>query len=106
MSTREHWEQVYTTKPATGVSWYAPHLTRSLELIQRAAADPGARIIDVGGGASTLVDDLVDRGYQQVTVLDLSEQALMAARARLGARAAQVTWVAADVTTAELPEAH
>jgi ubiquinone/menaquinone biosynthesis C-methylase UbiE len=105
-SKKQHWEQVYATKPATGVSWYAPHLDRSLELIERASADRGARIIDVGGGASTLVDDLVGRGYGDVTVLDLSEEALGVARARLGARAAGVTWVAGDVTTAELPEAH
>jgi 2-polyprenyl-3-methyl-5-hydroxy-6-metoxy-1,4-benzoquinol methylase len=106
MTMREHWEQVYTTKPATGVSWYAPHLARSLAFIERAAPGPEARIIDVGGGASTLVDDLVDRGYGAVTVLDLSEQALAVARARLGAKAARVTWMAADVTTAALPEKH
>lgn len=106
MSSKEHWEQVYATKPATGVSWYAPHLARSLDLIARGAADLDARIIDVGGGASTLVDDLVGRGHRAVTVLDLSEQALGVARDRLGARAGMVTWVAADVTTAELPEAH
>jgi SAM-dependent methyltransferase len=106
MSTKQHWEQVYQAKPATGVSWYAPHLDRSLQLIERAAGGRDARIIDVGGGASTLVDDLVERGYQDVTVLDLSEQALAAAKARLGARATGVTWVAADATTAELPEAR
>jgi SAM-dependent methyltransferase len=106
MSEKPHWEQVYATKAATGVSWYAPHLDRSLQLIERAAADRGARIIDVGGGASTLVDDLVGHGYQAVTVLDLSEEALGVARARLGARAAGVTWMAADATTAELPEAY
>lgn len=105
MSTREHWEHVYGTKPATGVSWYAPHLARSLALIGRAAGDRGARIIDVGGGASTLVDDLLERGYHALTVLDLSEQALAVARARLGDAGAEVTWLAADVTTVELPEA-
>lgn len=105
MSTQQHWERVYTTKPATGVSWYSPHLSRSLELIERATAGREARIIDVGGGASTLVDDLVERG-DAVTVLDLSEQALAVARDRLGPKAARVTWLAADVTTAELPEAR
>jgi SAM-dependent methyltransferase len=102
---RRHWEQVYTTKPATGVSWYAPHLERSLELIERAAGGRDARIIDVGGGASTLVDDLLDRGYRALTVLDLSEQALDVAKARLGARARDVTWLAADATTVALPDA-
>ncbi|MGK4002072.1 class I SAM-dependent methyltransferase [Sorangium sp. So ce1036] len=106
MSSKQHWEQVYVTKPATGVSWYAPHLDRSLELIERAAGARDARIIDVGGGASTLVDDLVDRGYGAVTVLDLSEQALAVARERLGPRAADVTWLAADITTSALPEAQ
>jgi hypothetical protein len=90
MSKKPHWEQVYATKPATGVSWYSPHLDRSLQLIERAVSDRVARIIDVGGGASTLVDDLVERGHQAVTVLDLSEEALAVAKARLGARAAGV----------------
>jgi SAM-dependent methyltransferase len=105
-SKKHHWEQVYATKPATGVSWYAPHLARSLQLIERAGGgDRHARIIDVGGGASTLVDDLLDREYGAVTVLDLSEQALDVAKARLGPRGAGVTWLAADVTNAELPDA-
>ena len=103
---KEHWEQIYTSKPATGVSWYAPHLARSIELVLRGAASREARIIDVGGGASTLVDDLLDRDFGEVTVLDLSEQALTVARARLGARSTRVSWLSADVTTAELPESH
>jgi SAM-dependent methyltransferase len=105
MTARQHWETVYTTKATTGVSWYAPHLDRSLELIIEAAPSPAARIIDVGGGASTLADDLLGRGYRALTVLDLSPAALAAARARLGDRAAAVTWLAGDVTTAPLPEA-
>jgi 2-polyprenyl-3-methyl-5-hydroxy-6-metoxy-1,4-benzoquinol methylase len=103
MSTKQHWEQVYATKPSTGVSWYAPHLARSLDFIQQGAPTPEARIIDVGGGASTLVDDLVERGYREVTVLDISEQALATARDRLGPRGAAVTWLAGDVTTVDLP---
>jgi ubiquinone/menaquinone biosynthesis C-methylase UbiE len=106
MSSKHHWENVYETKPATGVSWYAPHLERSLQLIERAAGGRDARIIDVGGGASTLVDDLLDRGYSDVTVLDLSAKALDVAKERLGARGARVTWIAADATTVELPEAQ
>ena len=106
MSSKEHWENVYRSKPATGVSWYAPHLGRSLALVERATGGPGARVIDVGGGASTLVDDLLDRGYRNVTVLDLSQEALEVAKARLDERAAGVTWIAADATTAPLPEAH
>jgi len=106
MSTKHHWEKVYASKPATGVSWYAPHLARSIELIERAASDRGARIIDVGGGASTLVDDMLSRGFHSLTVLDLSEEALQVAKGRLGARASEVTWLAGDVTTVELPAAH
>jgi 2-polyprenyl-3-methyl-5-hydroxy-6-metoxy-1,4-benzoquinol methylase len=103
-SKRDHWERVWGTHPSTGVSWYAPHLVESLRLIREVAA-PHAAVIDVGGGASTLVDDLVDAGFSHVTVLDISESALSTARARLGARAASVTWVNADITTATLPEA-
>jgi 2-polyprenyl-3-methyl-5-hydroxy-6-metoxy-1,4-benzoquinol methylase len=103
---QQHWEKVYASKSATGVSWYAPHLVHSLELIERAAPDRDARILDVGGGASTLVDDLLDRGYRSLTVLDLSEEALQVAKERLGARASNVVWLPADVTTAELPAAH
>jgi 2-polyprenyl-3-methyl-5-hydroxy-6-metoxy-1,4-benzoquinol methylase len=106
MSTEQHWKNVYATKASTAVSWYAPHLARSLQLIETAAPAHEARIIDVGGGASTLVDDLLDRGYHDVTVLDLSEEALETARVRVGARGSGVTWLAADVTTAEFPEAH
>jgi 2-polyprenyl-3-methyl-5-hydroxy-6-metoxy-1,4-benzoquinol methylase len=106
MSSKEHWEKVYHSKPATSVSWYAPHLGRSLALVERAEGGPDARVIDAGGGASTLVDGLLDRGYRDVTVLDLSQEALDVAKARLGERAAGVTWIAADVTTALLPEAH
>jgi SAM-dependent methyltransferase len=103
-SAKRHWEQVYATKATTGVSWYTPHLERSLALVERAAGSKDARILDGGGGASTLVDALLERGYRHVTVLDLSERALDAAKARLGARAAEVTWVVADATTIELPE--
>ncbi len=106
MVTKQHWEEVYSTKPSTGVSWYAPHLVHSIQLIERAAPDRDARIIDVGGGAGTLVDDLLERGYRSLTVLDLSEEALRVARARLGARASEVVWLPADATTAELPAAH
>jgi 2-polyprenyl-3-methyl-5-hydroxy-6-metoxy-1,4-benzoquinol methylase len=106
MSAEQHWKNVYATKAATAVSWYAPHLARSLQLIEAAAPDREARIIDVGGGASTLADDLLDSGYHDVTVLDLSEEALETARARVGARASSLTWLSADITTATLPEAR
>ena len=93
----DHWQNVYQTKAVTDVSWFAPHLDDSLGAIA-AVAGPDARVIDVGGGAATLVDDLLDRGYRHVTVLDISARALEISRERLGARAADVTWMAADVT--------
>jgi len=99
---REHWEAIWRTHPPAGVSWYAPHLAESLRLI-REVAPRDAGIIDIGGGASTLVDDLLAHGYTRLTVLDISESALTGSRARLGDRAALVDWVRADVTTATLP---
>ena len=70
-SPQHHWDDVYARKPAEGVSWYRPHLERSLALIDAARLPRDAAILDVGGGASTLVDDLLDRGYTNVSVLDL-----------------------------------
>lgn len=101
---RKHWDRVYTAKAPGTVSWYQPHLARSLELIARAAPDTSAAIIDVGGGESTLVDDLLSRGYGDVTVLDISETAIKVAKRRLGARAQEVTWLAADIAEATLAE--
>lgn len=103
MQSREHWDRVYQTRGPNRVSWFQPHARESLKLIHQTGAAPDAAIIDVGGGASTLVDDLIDEGYANVTVLDLSEAALSAARARLGARAEQVTWRTGDVTAVQLP---
>jgi SAM-dependent methyltransferase len=91
-----HWENVYRTKDEREVSWFQETPTISLELIRSAGATRSSAIIDVGGGASRLVDALVDEGYEAVTVLDLAESALAAAKARLGRAAAQVTWIVAD----------
>lgn len=91
-----HWEQVYQTRASTEVSWFRPHLETSLAFIETAAPQSDARILDVGGGASTLVDDLLARGYQRVTVLDFSTAALQTARDRLGAAAGAVNWLHAD----------
>ncbi|WP_324779999.1 class I SAM-dependent methyltransferase [Thiobacillus sedimenti] len=102
---REHWETVYRTKATDQVSWFQTHAGASLRLIE-ACAGPGASVIDVGGGASVLVDELLDAGYRNLAVLDLAESALAASRARLGARAGMVQWIAADITRAELPAAH
>jgi ubiquinone/menaquinone biosynthesis C-methylase UbiE len=102
--TRAHWEQLYTSKAADEVSWYRPHLEVSFELLVKAGLGPRSRVIDVGGGASTLVDDLLDFGVRANTVVDLSSAALEVARKRLGQRAEQVTWIAADVTTLQVPD--
>jgi SAM-dependent methyltransferase len=98
MNLRDHWEAVYERKAPDAVSWYRPHLERSLAFVEAAALAPGAPIIDVGGGASTLVDDLVERGFTNVTVLDISSSAIEAARRRLGERSHLVRWVVGDVS--------
>jgi 2-polyprenyl-3-methyl-5-hydroxy-6-metoxy-1,4-benzoquinol methylase len=102
MSTKALWESVYRTKPAESVSWYAPHLRESLRYITQAAASKDAAIIDVGGGESTLVDDLLNAGYNNLTVLDISAMALDVTQRRLGALAARVKWLAADILEVEL----
>ncbi len=102
MDTRTHWEKIYRTKAPEAVSWYRPHLETSLALIERAAGGFSASIIDVGGGESTLVDDLLVRGYQNISVLDVSQTAIDVTKKRLGASAERVHWMAADITTAEL----
>ncbi|MFC3070493.1 class I SAM-dependent methyltransferase [Phenylobacterium soli] len=106
MTTKAHWESVYRSKAMDEVSWYRPHLDVSLRLIERAAPDLGSAIIDVGGGESTLVDDLVARGYRDLTVLDISPAALDVAQARLGAAATSVHWIAGDITQTELAAAR
>jgi len=95
---KAHWETVYTTKGENEVSWFQENPAPSLELIGVANPTPQSAIVDIGGGASHLVDSLVARGFGHVTVLDISQAALDVAKARLGARAGQVQWVVADVT--------
>ncbi|HWN77547.1 MAG TPA: class I SAM-dependent methyltransferase [Bradyrhizobium sp.] len=99
VSRQHHWEKVYTTKGESEVSWFQETPALSLELIKLVGAMQNSAIIDIGGGASRLVDHLVSRGYQDVTVLDLSAAALGSARSRIGDKANRVTWIAADVTT-------
>jgi SAM-dependent methyltransferase len=91
-----HWENVYRTKGEREVSWFQETPLTSLELIRSTGVTRQSAIVDIGGGASRLVDALVDEGYEAVTVLDLSESALAAAKARLGPTAAGVTWIVAD----------
>jgi ubiquinone/menaquinone biosynthesis C-methylase UbiE len=97
MDAKQHWDKVYSTKSVTEVSWYQREARISLELITRVAAGADRAIVDVGGGASTLVDGLLDRGYRDVTVLDVAAGSLDAARARLAGRAQGVGWVVANV---------
>jgi SAM-dependent methyltransferase len=93
-----HWENVYTTKGEKEVSWFEENAALSLELVTLAGVSEDAGIIDIGGGASRLVDDLLVRKFRRLTVLDLSGAALAAAKARLGDGGAEVQWVVADVT--------
>jgi trans-aconitate methyltransferase len=92
-----HWENVYQAKGEREVSWFQETPSTSLDLIRSVGATRQSAIIDIGGGASRLVDALVDEGYDAVTVLDLSESALVAAKSRLGRSTAGVTWIVADV---------
>ena len=98
-SRRQHWDTVYRTRDPQQVSWYQEDPARSLALIESIGVSARARLIDVGGGASRLVDRLLAAGFVDVTVLDVAEAALIHARDRLGAAAGEVTWIEGDVTT-------
>jgi SAM-dependent methyltransferase len=102
MSVKNHWEKIYNTNAPDRVSWYRPYLETSLTLIERAAVGYSASIIDVGGGESTLVDDLLARSYKNITVLDVSQTAIDVTKKRLGLAAQQIHWLVADVTEAPL----
>ena len=106
ISLKSHWERVYQSGRPDELSWHVPHLEHSLVLITKTAPKKTASIIDVGGGESTLVDDLLILGYSALTVLDISNACLALARKRLGVLAARVMWRAADITTATLPAAN
>ncbi len=103
MNRRTHWEQVYETKSPDELSWYQSRPTLSLDLIEATGAEHHSAIIDIGGGASTLVDELLARGYHKLAVLDVAEPALAAAKERLGDSAASVEWYLADITTFDPP---
>jgi ubiquinone/menaquinone biosynthesis C-methylase UbiE len=104
MDRKAHWENVYTKKAFDQVSWYREHLDTSMKMILGKGVSQDAAVIDVGGGSSTLVDDLLEKGFVDVTVLDISGQALEVAKKRLGSRSGDVEWIEGDVTSAELPE--
>ena len=100
MQNKEHGEKFYTTKQPDNLSWFQPHAEMSMRLIHDTGLGRDAAIIDVGGGASTLVDDLLADGYRSLTVLDLSAAALETSRHRLGTKSESVSWIEADVTQA------
>jgi len=106
MDRKEHWEGVYSSKRAERLGWYKAQLQPSLDWIRGLELPLDAPIIDVGGGASTLIDDLLVAGHTAVTVLDISENALSLLRERLGNEAKNVDWIVSDITTAELPARH
>jgi 2-polyprenyl-3-methyl-5-hydroxy-6-metoxy-1,4-benzoquinol methylase len=107
MNAQTHWERIYAEKAPDAVSWYRPHLETSLALIEQISPDRSASIIDVGGGESTLVDDLLARGYENITILDISQTAIDANRKRLRMESERVNWLAADICKIELdPSAY
>lgn len=99
-----HWETVYETKAPDAVSWYQPHLEKSLQLIINADSNRAAQVIDVGGGEATLVDDLLATGYRNVSVLDISQRAIDVCKARLGEQSTSITWFTTDILKAALPQ--
>jgi ubiquinone/menaquinone biosynthesis C-methylase UbiE len=103
MESKMHWETIHRTKVPTQVSWYQEHSVLSLALVERTGIPFTGEVIDVGGGISTLADDLLNAGFSHVTVLDISAAALDIARQRLGVLASHVTWVEADITQVQLP---
>ncbi|MCH2225511.1 MAG: class I SAM-dependent methyltransferase [Crocinitomicaceae bacterium] len=106
MERKQHWETVYETKKPDQVSWTQKVPQTSLTFIDSFGLSKTAKIIDVGGGDSNLVDFLLDSGYENVTVLDISEKALERAKIRLGSRAEQVTWIVSDITKFEPTESY
>lgn len=104
MQKADHWENVYRSKPFDSVSWYAPHLDESLRLIQQLTPNRNAAIVDIGGGESTLVDDLLSLQYTDISVLDISATAIEFTKQRLGARAEDVNWHVGDITEYDFGE--
>lgn len=97
-NTQNHWEKIYSTKQPNEVSWTQEVPKTSLDFIHAAQLDKQANIIDIGGGDSKLVDYLLDEGYENISVLDISEEALTRAKKRLGGKAAKVNWIVSDIT--------
>lgn len=98
MDRQEHWDRIYSARPAEELTWFQKHPAVSLELIERTGVGSTAAVIDIGGGDSVLVDSLLELGYEDLTVLDVSPAALERAKLRLGEKGESVHWVASDVT--------
>lgn len=105
MTDKSHWENIYQTRLTDQVSWFQEHAELSLQFIRNTGVPLDGHVLDVGGGASVLVDDLLDAGYANLSVLDISGVALQAAQVRLGKSAARVHWIEADITRLQLPAA-
>lgn len=104
MNKKTHWEAVYETKTDQQVSWFREHLDNSLRMILDTKVGKEAAIIDVGGGSSTLADDLLEQSFADISVLDISAKALEKSKMRLGDCAAQIEWIEADITQVHCPK--
>ncbi len=105
-SLKKYWEHIYQNKKIEDFSWYQAKPTSSLNLIDDLHLPKNVKIIDVGGGDSFLVDYLLDEGYQNITVLDISKKAIDRAKNRLGKKANNIHWIVSDITNSSLPEAY
>ncbi len=105
-NTKEHWEKIYRAKQPNELSWWQDNPKTSLDLIHSLSLPPSAHIIDIGGGDSTLVDFLLADGFENITVLDISERALERAKTRLGKRAGKVQWIAGDINEFKPPQTY
>lgn len=103
MGDQKHWDAVYSSKSPEAVSWYAPRLEMSLDMVKQLGLPPESRIIDVGGGTATFAQDLIALGFDRPTVLDISQAAVDVARDRMGEAADRVDWIVGDVTQVALP---
>ena len=103
MNDKEHWEKVYSNRPLEDLGWYELHLQTSLSWLKDLNLPASAPLIDIGGGASTLVDDLLQAGYRNITILDISDNALSLIKQRLGEKSDKVTWVVGDIVAVDLP---
>ena len=103
MNTASHWESIYASKNFNEVSWFQSYPTQSMDLIHRSGIPKKSNIIDIGGGASSLVKELLKERFENISVLDISSNALKKSQCRLGERSKQVQWIIADILKEDLP---